>query len=397
MGQRGWSEDAAVRRCAVKVIIVGAGIGGLTTHLVCHRAGFEVEHYERQPQLGPAGAGIVLWPNGVKILLALGLGERLKQIGHGLERVVTRTHEGLPLSEMPVGELEQRMGAPVYPVSRTDLQAMLVDALGPGALRLGATCVRVEQTSSDATAYFEDGRTATGDVIVGADGIHSVIRHAVAGEITPRYSGMANWVGIVPNDCLQPEHTGYEFLGDGRRCGLLPLAGNRLYYGFASAAEKGTAPASGRRQQLRELFGGWPAPIPDLLERFDEAELKYLEIHDLPPLPRWSQGRLTLLGDAAHATAPTLGQGGCQAMEDAILLARCLGTTTLGVADGLTRYEAKRKARAEMIVARSRQKVESLHASDASIYGELYAKIKASSVAETMRLQEALLEEGPFG
>jgi FAD-dependent urate hydroxylase len=108
----------------VKVIVVGAGIGGLTAHIVCKRAGFEVEHYERQPFLGPAGAGIVLWPNGVKILLALGLGEGLERIGHRLELVVTRSNQGDLLTEMPVGELEARLGAPVYPVSRTDLQSI---------------------------------------------------------------------------------------------------------------------------------------------------------------------------------------------------------------------------------------------------------------------------------
>src|SRR5215468_8016973 len=160
----------------MKIIIVGAGIGGLTAHLVCRRAGFEVEHYERQPELGPAGAGIVLWPNGVKILLALGLGDRLRHIGHALERVLTRTNKGEPLTEMPVGELERKLGAPVYPVSRTDLQALLLSAVAPGALCLGAQCVRVEQTASDATAHFEDGHTATGDLVVGADGIHSIIR-----------------------------------------------------------------------------------------------------------------------------------------------------------------------------------------------------------------------------
>src|SRR5262249_60832953 len=101
----------------MKVIIVGAGIAGLVAHHVCKRAGFEVEHYERQTHLGPAGAGIVLWPNGAKILVALGLGEQLRRIGHGLERVVTRTNQGAPLSEMPVGELERKLGAPVYPVS----------------------------------------------------------------------------------------------------------------------------------------------------------------------------------------------------------------------------------------------------------------------------------------
>src|SRR5215467_14141936 len=149
----------------MKLIVVGAGIGGLTAHIVCKRAGFKVEQYERQPHLGPAGAGIVLWPNGVKILLALGLGEQLRQIGHSLERVVTRTNQGSPLSEMPVGELERKLGAPVYPVSRTDLQTLLVGAVGPNNLHLGAQCVRVEQDASGATAYFADGRTATGDVV----------------------------------------------------------------------------------------------------------------------------------------------------------------------------------------------------------------------------------------
>src|SRR5262245_6827230 len=229
----------------MRIIVVGAGIGGLTAHLVCKRSGFEVEHYERQPRLGPAGAGIVLWPNGVKILLALGLGEQLLQIGHSLERVVTRTHRGGPLSEMPVGELERKLGAPVYPVSRTDLQSLLVDAVGPGNLRLGAQCVRVEQDASGATAFFADGGSATGDVVLGADGIHSAVRRAVVGEVAPRYSGMANWVGVTANDGLQPEHTGYEFLGEGKRCGLLHLSGNLIYLGFPCAAEKGAPERAG--------------------------------------------------------------------------------------------------------------------------------------------------------
>src|SRR5262249_761284 len=196
-------------------------------------------------------------------------------------RVVTRTNQGESLSEMPVGELERRLGAPVYPVSRTDLQNLLVDAVGPGRLHLSAKCVRVGQTAANATAYFEDGRTATGDVVLGADGIHSAVRRAVAGEVQPRFTGMVNWVGVLANDGLQPEHTGAEFLGEGKRCGLLPLAGNRVYFGFACALDKGPpAPAAGRRSQLQGLFGGWPAPIPAVIERLDETDLKFLEIHD---------------------------------------------------------------------------------------------------------------------
>lgn len=382
----------------MKVIIVGAGIGGLTTHIVCKRAGFEVEHYERQPELGPAGAGIVLWPNGTKILLALGLGEGLERIGHRLEVVTTLTNEGKQLSEVPVGELEQKLGAPVYPVSRTDLQALLLDAIDPSAFTLGAECVRVANDPSGPICSFANGKSATGDVIVGADGIHSNIRSAIAGDVAPRYSEMANWVVIMPNGGLHRPHHGLEFVGEGKRCGVLPIAGDRLYVGFAARMAKGAqCPPEGRKAQLRELFGTWPAPIPDLIEALEEGGLKYLEIHDLPPLSRWSDGSITLLGDAAHATVPTLGQGGCQAMEDAIWLPRCLGSTTLGAEDALRRYESKRRERAEFIVSSSRKKAESMHAMQPEVYTAYYAAMAASSVTATMHAQEQLLEEGPFG
>jgi 2-polyprenyl-6-methoxyphenol hydroxylase-like FAD-dependent oxidoreductase len=182
----------------MKIVIIGAGIRGLTAHLVCRRVGFEVEHYESEPRLGPAGGGIVLWSNRVKVLLTLGLGQSLERIGHRLELVLTRTKEHAPLAEMPVGDFERKLGAPVYPVSRTDLQAILVDAVGADNLHLGANCIGVEQNTSAATVYFADGRKAAGDVAVGVDGIRSVIRRAIAGGVAPRYSGMPIGLGSYP-------------------------------------------------------------------------------------------------------------------------------------------------------------------------------------------------------
>jgi FAD-dependent urate hydroxylase len=191
------------------------------------------------------------------------IGQSLERIGHRLEHVVTRTKEGAPLAGMPVGDFKRKPGAPVYPVSRTDLQAILVDAVGADNLHLGANCIGVEQNTSAATVYFADGREATGDVVVGADGIHSVILRAIAGDVAPRYSGIANWVGIITNDSVQPEHTEYEYLGEGKRCGVVPLAGDRVLFGLGCAMEEGSPPPDGGRgRQLCALFGDWPAPIP---------------------------------------------------------------------------------------------------------------------------------------
>jgi FAD-dependent urate hydroxylase len=370
------------------VIIVGAGIGGLTTHLVCRRAGFEVAHFERQPHLGTYDAGLVLWPNVVKILRRLCLGDPVSDIGQPIEHMATHTHLGTPVAQMPLRDLERKRGAPAYAVSRSELHAVLAAAVGRENVHLGAWCTRVEADSSAATAHFADGRKATGDVLVGADGNHSLIRSAVVKDRALRYTGMANWGGILPNDGLLAESTGSEFIGDGKHCGLLALTENRLYVTFTGAVENGSPlPRGAWCRKLRDLFAGWPAPIPTLLKKLEYAELRYLAIHDLPSMIDRSRGRLTLLGDAAVATATTFGQGACQAMEDAILLARFLNSTTLGVAESLARYDAKRHARADQTSARSHVKPKAMQVAGACVDQSFYHAFEALSAVESMKAQ----------
>ena len=189
-----------------------------------------------------------------------------------------------------------------------------------------------------------------------------------------------------------------EYLGEGKRCGLLPLSNNRVYFNFAAAWDRGQPrPASGWTEVLERMFAGWPAQVSAVLRRLEGREPIYLEICDMPHLDRWSAGRVTMLGDAAHATTPTVGQGACQALEDVAVLVRCLESEPADVAGALGRYESERKRRAEEIVALSRRGVERLHAKDESVYGETYRAIHASSAHRTAMTIEGWLARGPNG
>jgi FAD-dependent urate hydroxylase len=382
----------------LKVVIVGAGIGGLSAHLAFARAGFEVAHYERRPEIGPAGAGIVVWPDGVKVLRALGLGKRFAAIGNRPDVLEVPGPDDRPLSELPLGEICEGSGAPGYVVSRTDLQDILLDAVGPERLRTGGRCTGLEQSDTEVIVRFDGGLEARGDIAIGADGIHSAVRGVAASGTEPSYAGIASWVGIVPNDGLQPVNVVVEYLGEGKRCGLLPLSNNRVYFNFAAAWDRGQPrPARGWIGFLERLFAGWPPQVPAVLRRLEGREPIYLEVCDLPHLDRWSAGRVTLLGDAAHATTPTVGQGACQALEDVAVLVRCLQSEPPDVAGALRRYESERKRRAEEIVALSRRGVERLHAKDESVYGETYRAIHASSAQRTAMTIDGWLARGPNG
>ncbi|NEP46306.1 MAG: NAD(P)-binding protein, partial [Okeania sp. SIO2H7] len=185
----------------LRIVIVGAGMGGLTTAIAMKKAGYEVELYDRVRELRPAGAGISLWSNGVKVLNQLGLGPEIATIGGPMKRMAYRTQTGETLTDFSLESLVNRVGQCPYPVSRTDLQSMLLNALGADHVTLNSKCIAVEQTADSATALFENGHRATGDVVVGADGTHSIIRETVLGHPTERrYAGYVNWNGLVEAD-----------------------------------------------------------------------------------------------------------------------------------------------------------------------------------------------------
>lgn len=362
----------------LKVIIVGAGMGGLTAAIALRQAGYEIEIFDRVPALLPAGAGVSLWSNGVKVMDRLGLGPALAAAGGRMERVCYRDQQGQLLTEFSLQPLVEAVGERPYPVTRTDLQRLLLDALDPGTVQLGAECIGIEQDDSSATAVFASGRRARGDLVVAADGTHSALRAVVLGHVQPRrYVGYVNWNGLVDQGAgLPPADTWTTFVGSHQRAALMPVGGGRFYFFFDVPLPEGTPPhPAGPGAELRQHFSGWADPVQTLLARLDPVRTNRIAIHDVDPLPALVRGRVALLGDAAHSMPPDLGQGGCQAMEDAWVLAQLLLTNNLGVPDALQRYQLARQPRTTDIVLRARKRSEMTHGQDPQKTLEWYAEL----------------------
>lgn len=383
----------------LKAIVVGAGMGGLTAALALSQAGYAVDVYDRVRDLTPAGAGISLWPNGVKVLDRLGLGSALARIGGAMRHICYRAKTGEALTHFSVDPLVLAVGQYPCPVARTDLQALLLGAVGPSRVHLEATCVGVEQDARKATAIFADGRRVSGDVVVGADGTHSVIRSAVLGRaVERRRVGYVNWNGLVAaSDDLAPPDTWLTYVGEHKRASLMPVGGHRSYFFFDVPLAPG-APADpgGVASELRRHFSGWAAPVQALISRLDPGQTSRIEIHDVDPLPQLVAGRVALLGDAAHSMPPDLGQGGCQAMEDAWELANCLLTTNLSVADALLRYQAARLARTTEIVLRARKRADVTHGTDPEKTRRWYAELAEEDGTSILRAIANTVRGGPL-
>ena len=361
----------------LSVIVIGAGIGGLTTGIALSKAGYQVEIYERVSELRPVGAGISLWSNGVKVLNALGLGKQMAAIGGQMDRMQYLDLTGKLLNDIDLHPLIHQVGQRPYPVARADLQYMLLKAF-PGKVHLNSTCIEVKQTEHDATALFEDGQAVTADLIVGADGVRSTVREAVLGQsTTPRYAGYVNCNGLIPvSDELADKNTWVIYVGEHKRASMMPVGGDRFYFFFDLPLPETASPhPNGIRTELIETFKGWCPPVQNLIQALEPNTTNRLPIRDVGPLETFVKGRIALLGDAAHTTTPDLGQGGCQALEDAIVLSRYLTTTTISVQDALKRYETERIARTGKLVLKARYRTDEIHGKDPAITQKWYEQL----------------------
>jgi FAD-dependent urate hydroxylase len=265
---------------------------------------------------------------------------------------------------------------------------------------LCCNCVGVEQDDLGATAIFEDGRRAKGDLVVGADGTHSVVRSFVLGHAAQRrHVGYVNWNGLVlASEDLAPEFTWVTYVGEHKRASMMPVGNGYLYFFFDVPLSEG-APrdAGGHRAELERHFAGWAEPVQSLIQRLDPARTSCLEIFDLEPLPSLVRGRVALLGDAGHSTAPDLGQGGCQAMEDAWVLGNQLLTTNISVADALQRYQAARLGRTTDIILKARKRSNMTHGLDPERTLEWYRELAREDGTHIMAAIADTILGGPLG
>ncbi|MFI9319817.1 FAD-dependent monooxygenase [Kitasatospora aureofaciens] len=337
-----------------RAIVIGGGIGGLTAALALHRQGIPVTVHERAASLEPVGAGLALAPNALRALDRLGVGPRLRALAAPHPAIGVRHPSGRWLARTSTAALEAYFGDPVAAVARAEVIAALVDALPEGTVRTGSPATVVDPGDDRQPAVV---RTTDGDrpaaLVVAADGIRSATRGLLFPEHPgPRYSGFTTWRVIVTPD-RRPATAG-EIWGPGRLVGIVPLADGRVYLYAASLAPAGARAAS-EHAELQRLFGDWCSPVPQLFALADPDRVLRNDIWDLSdPLPAHHHGRVALLGDAAHAMSPFLGQGACQAVEDAVVLASLL-TPTADPVTALPAYTAARLPRTTAVVTASRR------------------------------------------
>lgn len=335
------------------ILVAGAGPGGLTAALALIRAGFEVRIWERAPELRAVGGGLTLQVNAMRMLAALGVADAVRQRGAVLATGEIADHRGRTLQAIPLGSFAERFGQAGVAIDRGALNRTLAAALPPETLELGRGVTHVEQTASGVQVRDQHGAALAVEALIGADGIHSAVRRAVFGAFEPRYAGYTCWRGVAQLSASDRVARTIERWGRGRRFGSVPIGDGRIYW-FATA----NAPAGGRdgadpRAELLERFADFCPSVRAELEATDMDGILRNDIVDLKPLARWTQGRVALLGDAAHAMTPNLGQGACQAIEDAVVLAASLREH--GLPGGLRAYEGQRRPRVTRLVVDSRR------------------------------------------
>ncbi|EHD23814.1 MULTISPECIES: FAD-dependent urate hydroxylase HpxO [Brenneria] len=367
----------------MKALIIGGGIGGLCAAIALRRCGIETQVFEAVKEIKPVGAALSIWPNGVKCLNYLGMKEQVRQLGGPMHYMAYNDYQkGRTLTRFSLNPLVESVGERPYPVSRAALQTMLLETYGRDKVQFGKRVSGVEETADGVTAWFEDGGRVSADLLVAADGTHSAIRpYVLSQQVERRYAGYVNWNGLVAIDeTIAPANQWTTFVGEGKRVSLMPIAGNRFYFFFDVPLPKGLPQdRSTVRDDLRRYFAGWAEPVQKLISAINPETTNRIEIHDIEPFKQLVRGRVALLGDAGHSTTPDIGQGGCAAMEDAVVLAIALQTNSLGIADALQRYQEKRSARVRDLVLKARKRCDVTHGKEMCITQGWYEELKTET------------------
>jgi salicylate hydroxylase len=345
---------------ALRAVVVGGGIGGMAAAVALARAGIDVQVYEQARELTEVGAGVSLAPNGLRMLDRLGVGEGIQRLGARHVSTQLRLADGQPARHEPHQFAQPGRNVGIH---RADLLALLAEQLPPGTVRTGHRCTDAGQDADTVTIGFGNGTSVTADVVIGADGIHSVLQGFVVDPAEPVFSGVVAYRGLVPSMVGYPAGTMRMWVGESKHFLVFPVRAGQLlnYVGFVQSGTsvRESWSAAGDPAALAAHFTGWDPVIGEIIAAITGPGGSGFQwgMYDRVPLPRWSSGRLTLLGDAAHPMLPHLGQGVNQALEDAVALAELLGAcaSPAGVPRALAAYEELRRDRTAQVQLGSRR------------------------------------------
>jgi 2-polyprenyl-6-methoxyphenol hydroxylase-like FAD-dependent oxidoreductase len=347
------------------IAVVGAGIGGLAVAALLRRAGHEVQVYEQAGRFERVGAGIQMTPNAMKVLRHLGVEERLRRVAFRSELRLSREWDsGKVTSELRLGEeFERRFGAPFLYLHRADLHAAIESSVPAGVVRFDMQLVGLDRTAGGISLAFANGSRALADAVIGADGVHSVVREIVLGPEKPRFSGRVAYRSLFPVERLgaagvRPVHH-TKWWGPDRHVVIYYVTAQRDQIYFVTSVPEGAEwmtreswSAKGDVDELRKAYSGFHPEVRAVMDACPGVHKWALLERD--PLPRWGEGRVVLLGDACHPMTPYMAQGAASALEDAVMLARCLERTGAdGVDEAFRLYEDTRKPRTSAIQAKS--------------------------------------------
>ncbi len=370
------------------VAIVGGGIGGLTAAVALQQRGIEAHVYEAAEALAAVGAGIWMPPNAMQVFARLGLADAIAGLGEPITR--PEIHDAAT-GALQVVDLSGRRWTTVA-IHRARLQEVLASAVAPGTLHLGCACRALRRGPEQTTLVFADGSERSAEVVIGADGLRSVVRGTLFPDVPLRYSGQTSYRAVVPLRLpAELAGAGREIWGPGRRFGFSTIGDAEVYWYATLNAPAGEQDDPATVQaRLQAAFARFPRPVPELLAAAGSAILR-TDLHDFRPIRRWHEGRVVLLGDAAHATTPNLGQGAAQAVEDAWVLADQLASQADPVR-AFAEYQRIRMPKARKITTLSWRLGRLAHLSNAGARRLRNAALRAVPAALARRQMEALFE-----
>lgn len=333
-----------------KILIIGGGIAGLTTALALQRRNIDFMVFEAVPEIKAVGAGISLAGNAMRALKKLGVNAEVKRKGHLISSMIIEDDKGKRISKMDAEKLSREHGLDNVAIHRADLHQVLLTSIDTNRIVTGKQAIDFSEEPGGITIFFDDGSKERGSAAIIADGIHSGIRKKLLPGVSPRYSGYTCWRGVVENRWNILHHA-VEAWGPKGRFGYVPIGNNKVYW-FAckNAPIKDEMMSLFRISDLVDNFKSYSHPIPEMLKETSDADLIWSDIVDLKPISQYAFNRILLLGDAAHATTPNLGQGACMAMEDALLLAEVTEKHSENIVNAFKSFEQKRVPRAHYIV-----------------------------------------------